>query len=145
MQRLVHINTGFQERTHDIGAALAHSEKQRSESGIKRETEIGAGLDQGFDHLGVPFGSGPHEGRLTVPLQRVGIGAIGEQGFHGFEASRARRSHQDRLTSGTRGVGVGPSVQQEFHQGGVSVGTSERERGHAVSVHGVHVGARSYE
>ena len=78
-------------------------------------------VDEGLHDRGVPFGRGPHQGRLIAPLPRVGVGASRKQRLHRVEISRARRRHEDGLAARKRRVRVGTGIEQQLDESRVAV------------------------
>ncbi len=76
----------------------------------------GAVLRQQRHHVGVVFGRGPHQRRLTeLRLADVRVGALGQQRLHDGRVARARRRHQRRLPAAEHRVGLGAGREQHLH------------------------------
>ena len=83
----------------------------------------------------MPFGGGPHQGRLSASgIGDVHIGAVERQHTHRFEAARASRNHQRGLAIPPRRVRRRAALQQSLSELRVAVGRGERERRFAVFV-----------
>ena len=81
----------LEERTHHLDAPFTHGEEERRESGIERRIDVGARFDERPHDRRVPFGCGPHERGLSVPLTRVVFRAAHEQRLHRVDAARRAR------------------------------------------------------
>ena len=141
MKRLVHIDTGTHQGAHRVEATLAHGEEHRVEPGIKRPPEVGTGAQQRVHHRSMPFGRGPHQGRLAVPLRRIHLCAGLDQCLDGAQITGARCGHESRLSARKQGVRVGAAPKQEPYQPPVTVGASQRKRRNAVAIPSIRVGS----
>ena len=74
---------------------------------LQRASEVGPGLDEQLDDLGVPVGRRPHQRGLALAVLRVHLRPGVEQRLHRPDAAGAGGGHQGRLAAAQRGVRVG--------------------------------------
>ncbi len=156
----VQVRAGRDEPPHDAFVAIARGPHQRREAAggvvrvlaVRQHVHVGlrvrirACREQRVDDRLVPFGRGPHQRRLLLEgLLRVRVRAVGEQQAHGFETTRLRRGHQRRLAVGMCEVGARAGIEQRLHDARIAGSARLQQRGDAVLVRGVRIGARGRE
>ncbi len=140
--RIVHADSGFQQRLDHGDMPLPDRKHQRREPGIERRPEIGAGFHQFLQHVDVAVGSRPHQRRLApAGFFGVHVGTAGDQRTYGIDLPRACSRHEHRLSAGERCVGIRTGLEQLPDDSGIAVRACDRQRRDAIPVGGADVGA----
>ena len=136
-----HVGARRQERPHRGVVPELYGEEQRRLAGRGRRIGAGAVRDERLDDRYMILRRRPHDRGLCLPrIGDVGVRAPSQQQLHGLHAPGAGAGQERRLARRHQS-GVGAGLEQLLHQGRVRVDAGERQRGGAVGVEAVDVGA----
>ena len=121
---------------------LAQVRGPAARGGIRPDVEIRAAIDEQLHGGRMALVRSPHQ-RRRAPQRFLGIdlrSAI-EQHLHRRHVARAGRHHQGRLPPRQCLVRVRASLQEAFHDRGVAIHARQRERGRALLIGHLGIGA----
>ena len=122
---------------------LAQVRGPAARGGIRPDVEIRAAIDEQLHGGCMALVRSPHQSR-RAPQRFLGIdlrSAI-EQHLHRRHVARAGRHHQGRLPPRQSLVRIRASLQEAFHDRGVAIHARQRERGRALFIGHLGIGAR---
>ena len=155
-QRARGVDRAFSRREHErrppatrkrrVGSAAARKLEDRRIERRGPGVDVRARFSEDTNRVGVILGGRPHHRRLAEPaLARVDVGAAADEQLHGCRIAGTRRGQQYRLAfSGFRSR-ARAGFQQRIEDLDAAVGRRQCDRGDAVSVGGLRIGARAQQ
>ena len=127
---------------HGVLVAVAGVELYRAAPDARPCVDVRARRDQALDNAIVSARDRPHQrGLLVRRFGGVDVGAARQQRVDHLVRTRPHRDHQRRFAARRRVIRPRASGQERRGDGRVSVLAGQSQRGHAVVVGGVRVGA----